>query len=244
MDTAVAFNSSTDSRSVGVSSTRVMSNGTVFLVHERGSRRRIKLEVCQPVTITSKEGLGWTTTFTSYLIQIDTNHYAFSLPYSEVRRRFSEFCWLHSKLAYHHPNKIVPPLPRKTFIYATKFNGNVIEQRCIGLGKFLQRVMRSSVFLSDAALHYFLQTNLSIKEIEEKLEAEIPVRSIPISQLNKPKKRPKFSRSISCSSSDSTSSERSVSSSDGDCEREPAAGEPDSDGSSIEIESCDSFPRS
>lgn len=30
--------------------------------------------------------------------------------------------------------------------------------------------MRSSVFLSDAALHYFLQSSLSIKEIEEKLE--------------------------------------------------------------------------
>jgi len=236
--------SSTDSQISGrVSSS---SNGTVYMVHERGSHRRIKLEVCEPVTITSKEGFGWTSTFTSYMIRLDTNHYAFSLPYSEVRRRFSEFAWLHSKLAYHHPNKVVPPLPSKTFIYATKFNGGVIEQRCLGLGKFLQRVMRSSVFLSDAALHYFLQTNLSIKEIEEKLAAEIPVRSIPISQLNKLKKRPKFSRSISCGSE--SASDRSIcssSSEDPDCEVGAAADEePDLDGSSIEIESCDSFARS
>jgi hypothetical protein len=51
----------------------------------------------------------------------------------------------------------------------TKFDPKVIEERRYGLGKFIQRVMRSSELLSDAALHLFLQSSLSVEEIEAKL---------------------------------------------------------------------------
>ena len=58
---------------------------------------------------------------------------------SEVRRRYSEFCWLRQKLCVHHPNKVVPPLPPKHFFNITNFNQKTINQRRYGLGKFLQR---------------------------------------------------------------------------------------------------------
>jgi len=139
----------------------------------KASGRWIRVEVVEPVTITTKEHIGWSSSFTSYLIRIETNHWAFSSQRSEVRRRYSEFCWLRSKLQYHHPNKIAPPLPPKRFFHVTKFDPKIIQERCLGLEKFLQRVMRSYVFLSDAALHLILQSDLSISEIEMKLNEEI-----------------------------------------------------------------------
>jgi len=132
-------------------------------------KRCIKVEVVEPVTITTRESLMRSTSFTSYHILIETDHWAFSFPYSDVRRRYSEFCWLRSKLQAHHPNKILPPLPPKRYFHMTKFDPKVIEERRYGLGKFIQRVMRSSELLSDAALHLFLQSSLSVEEIEAKL---------------------------------------------------------------------------
>jgi len=142
-------------------------------VTDRNSGRWIRVEVCEPVTITTKEHIGWTSSFTSYLIRIETNHWAFSSQRSEIRRRFSEFCWLRSKLQHHHPNKIAPPLPAKRFFHMTKFDPKIIQERCLGLEKFLQRVMRSYVFLSDAALHLMLQSDLTMEEMELKLHEEI-----------------------------------------------------------------------
>jgi len=142
-------------------------------VIDKHSKRYIRIEVIDPVTITTNEFLGLTRSFTSYLIKIETNHWAFSQQHSEVRRRFSEFCWLRSKLLYHHPTKDASPLPPKRYLRATKFDPKVIQERCNGLEIFLQRTLRSQLFLSDAALHLILQSDLTIQEIETKLHEEI-----------------------------------------------------------------------
>ncbi|OXA37928.1 vacuolar protein sorting-associated protein 5 [Folsomia candida] len=196
-------------------------NCTVFQVEEFGSKRWIRVEVIEPVTITAKNFLHLNTSFTTYLIRIETNHYAFSLPLSQVRRRYSEFCWLRNKLSHHHPNKVVPPLPAKHFFNMTNFNGNIINQRRYGLGKFLQRVFRSSVLLSDSALHLFLQTDLTTKEIDARVSEEqgssvgsdhsgannIPLTGLHSSSHNdghSQQKRPYLFRSVSLSTESSS----------------------------------------
>jgi len=143
---------------------------TMLGVYDKQLKRWIKIEIVEPVTITIRDSMGWKQTFTSYHIVIETNHWAFSLPCSDVRRRYSEFVWLREKLQSHHPHKILPPLPPKRFFHMTKFNADNIEERRFGLGKFLQRVMRSCELLSDAALHLFLQSDLTIPEMEQHLE--------------------------------------------------------------------------
>jgi len=142
-------------------------------VRDKKMKRFIKVELVEPITVTTKEHFAWSNSFTSYLVRIETNHWAFSLPFSEVRRRYSEFCWLKAKLKQHHPNKMVPPLPPRRFVHVTKFDPKVIEERRVGLAKFLQRTMRSDVLLSDAALHLFLQSNRTTEEIDKKLAEEM-----------------------------------------------------------------------
>jgi len=60
--------------------------------------------------------------------------------------------------------------------------------------------MRSSVFLSDSALHWFLQSNLSVEEIELNLAQQIPVRTLPLDEYNSPhlkRRNPYLARSTS-----------------------------------------------
>lgn len=176
-------------------------NPMALEVYDMNMKRSIKVEVIEPVTITAREST-WarSTSFTSYNILIETNHWAFNTPFSSVCRRFSEFVWLRSKLQAHHPNKLVPPLPKKR-IFSSR-NPQVIEERRFGLGKFLQRVMRSSELLSDAALHLFLQSDMDVMEIERKL-AENGVK--PGSQKAKgAPPRPYLLRSLSSGSSGSS----------------------------------------
>jgi len=67
---------------------------------------------------------------------------------------------------------VIPPLPPKHYFNIINFNQGIINQRRHGLGKFLQRVFRSTVLLSDSALHLFLQTNLTTKEIDARISEE------------------------------------------------------------------------
>jgi hypothetical protein len=76
--------------------------------------------------------------------------------------------------------------------------------------------MRSTELLSDSALHYFLQTDLSIKEIDDRISEDVPIKdrlpfpSSPMSITNTcgvSSVRPYLSRSTSSGSN----------SSDGDC---------------------------
>jgi len=76
--------------------------------------------------------------------------------------------------------------------------------------------MRSSELLSDSALHYFLQTDLTTREIDERISDEVPVKhripfpSSPVSissSYGVSEGRPYLSRSSS-SSSDGHGSDR------------------------------------
>jgi hypothetical protein len=107
--------------------------------------------------------------FTTYLVVIETNNRAFSLLKSCVRRRYSEFVWLRKRLANSFAEHKPPRLPPRRF-FGSRFQPEFIEVRMLGLQDFLLKVTSQSIFLSDSCLHLFLQTSLSLEDIEDCIE--------------------------------------------------------------------------
>ncbi|EDO34587.1 predicted protein, partial [Nematostella vectensis] len=107
--------------------------------------------------------------FTDYEILIWTNSTCFVSSKSCVRRRFSEFEWLRNILEQNGSISLQPPpLPHKRLL--GRFNQSFIKERQQELQDFLVRVLAVTSYLSEAALHLFLQTNLSINTIERILD--------------------------------------------------------------------------
>ncbi|KAI8778431.1 sorting nexin-10-like isoform X2 [Biomphalaria glabrata] len=104
--------------------------------------------------------------FTSYLICIKTNHPAFHLPMSAVRRRFSELVWLAKVLKANHQYVSFPTFPPKT-VWAERFNEVFINERMKLIENYLNELLVTDTVLSDAAFHLFLQTDLTKEEMEE-----------------------------------------------------------------------------
>lgn len=89
--------------------------------------------------------------YTDYeiIIKVNNFHFHFSIKtnishkfkkgLSLVRRRFSEFEWLRSWLVKTYKNEIViPELPSKFLIFRTRFDEEVIKERCKHLQFFIQ----------------------------------------------------------------------------------------------------------
>ncbi|KAJ7333627.1 phosphatidylinositol binding [Desmophyllum pertusum] len=113
--------------------------------------------------------------FVDYEIAIETSNKAFFRKCSSVRRRYSDFCWLRSKLSSTEINGFgrergIPCLPPKS--YFSRFNKEVIDSRQEGLQDFLKEIVKVNDFLSFAGLHLFLQTQLPIQEINGFLEGK------------------------------------------------------------------------
>lgn len=113
--------------------------------------------------------------FVDYEVTIETTNKAFFKKFSSVRRRFSEFCWLRTKLSSTEINgfgreRSIPCLPPKS--YFSRFDKDVINSRQEGLQDFLNEIVKVNDFLSFAGLHLFLQTQLPIQEINGFLEGK------------------------------------------------------------------------
>lgn len=68
-----------------------------------------------------------------------------------VRRRFSDFEWLHSVLCARYVGMLVPSLPEKNVLKSDAF----IQSRIRGLNLFLASVMQSPYLRSDEAVASF-----------------------------------------------------------------------------------------
>lgn len=110
--------------------------------------------------------------YTSYAISLKTNDPCFTQSYSQTRRRYSEFLNLRSLLASHYPTIKPPALPPKNYFH--RFSDALIEERKVGLQKFLEQVLSIPVYLSDKSLHLFLQTSCSMNQIGEECIGDIP----------------------------------------------------------------------
>lgn len=107
--------------------------------------------------------------YTDYEVHVKTNHPEFAIKESQVRRRYSEFVWLKNRLGINDVMmSTAPSLPGKR--YFGRFKDPFLLQRQFGLQSFMNNVVEVNPFLSDPALHLFLQTDLLVEQMERYLE--------------------------------------------------------------------------
>ncbi|KAK2494288.1 hypothetical protein MC885_010818 [Smutsia gigantea] len=111
--------------------------------------------------------------YVDYKIFLHTNSKAFTAKTSCVRRRYREFVWLRKQLQRNAGLVPVPELPGKSTFFGS--SDEFIEKRRQGLQHFLEKVLQSVVLLSDSQLHLFLQSQLSVPEIEACVEGRSPM---------------------------------------------------------------------
>ena len=112
--------------------------------------------------------------YTDFEICIKTTNIAFIIPQSYVRRRYSDFVWLRSWLAKNNGdfmNKEMPKLPPKKLV--NRFDHEFLKDRMSGLQTFLRSVILHNVFLSDKALHLFLQSGIPVNQINDYLLGKV-----------------------------------------------------------------------
>ncbi|MED6280183.1 hypothetical protein CHARACLAT_008145, partial [Characodon lateralis] len=110
--------------------------------------------------------------YVDYKIFLHTNSKAFTAKTSCVRRRYSEFEWLKKKLQKNAGLVPVPDLPGKSFFFFN--NEDFLEKRRRGLQAFLDKVLHTTVCLSDSQLHLFLQTQLPVGHIQDCVQGLTP----------------------------------------------------------------------
>ena len=107
--------------------------------------------------------------YASYLIKTDRG--------GSVRRRFSDFQWLHSRLRTEFPGAIVPFLPQSRALKAsTKFSPEFVEARRRDLQTFLQAVVDHQELARAPSMSPFM-TDVFGSDFEEgkkKVEARNP----------------------------------------------------------------------
>ncbi|XP_023154396.2 sorting nexin-11 [Amphiprion ocellaris] len=110
--------------------------------------------------------------YVDYKIFLHTNSKAFTAKTSCVRRRYSEFVWLRKKLQKNAGLVPVPDLPGKSLFSFS--NEDFLERRRKGLQVFLDKVVHTTVCLSDSQLHLFLQTQLPVGHIQDCVQGHTP----------------------------------------------------------------------
>ncbi|KFQ88259.1 Sorting nexin-11, partial [Phoenicopterus ruber ruber] len=111
--------------------------------------------------------------YVDYKIFLHTNSKAFTAKTSCVRRRYREFVWLRRQLQKNAGLVPVPELPGKSAFFVGSTD-EFIEKRRQGLQQFLEKVVQNVVLLSDSRLHLFLQSQLSVPEIEACVQGQGP----------------------------------------------------------------------
>ncbi|XP_019403919.1 PREDICTED: sorting nexin-11 isoform X2 [Crocodylus porosus] len=112
--------------------------------------------------------------YVDYKIFLHTNSKAFTAKTSCVRRRYREFVWLRKQLQKNAGLVPVPELPGKSTFFVGSTD-EFIEKRRRGLQQFLEKVVQNVVLLSDSQLHLFLQSQLSVPEIEACMQGQGPL---------------------------------------------------------------------
>uniref|UniRef100_A0A8C5USW9 Sorting nexin-2 n=1 Tax=Microcebus murinus TaxID=30608 RepID=A0A8C5USW9_MICMU len=107
--------------------------------------------------------------YMAYRVTTKTSLSMFSKSEFSVKRRFSDFLGLHSKLAskYLHVGYIVPPAPEKSIVGMTKVkvgkedssSTEFVEKRRAALERYLQRTVKHPILLQDPDLRQFLESS-------------------------------------------------------------------------------------
>uniref|UniRef100_A0A674K6Q5 Sorting nexin-2 n=2 Tax=Terrapene triunguis TaxID=2587831 RepID=A0A674K6Q5_9SAUR len=107
--------------------------------------------------------------YMAYRVTTKTSLSMFHKNEFSVKRRFSDFLGLHSKLAtkYLHIGYIVPPAPEKSIVGMTKVkvgkedssSTEFVEKRRAALERYLQRTVKHPTLLQDPDLRQFLESS-------------------------------------------------------------------------------------
>ncbi|ORZ33283.1 hypothetical protein BCR44DRAFT_1438670, partial [Catenaria anguillulae PL171] len=117
--------------------------------------RRSPYEVS--VTDPHKHGEGFKEAHVSYLIT--TRDVLHQNATHSVRRRFTDFVWLHDTLVVEYPAVIVCPLPGKhrlEYITGDRFSAEFVDRRRVSLQRFLSRITRHPLLQKSSSLRRFL----------------------------------------------------------------------------------------
>ncbi|KAG1668788.1 Sorting nexin-30 [Nymphon striatum] len=95
--------------------------------------------------------------YITFRICTKTNRPDFDNHEFSVRRRYSDFLWLRSRLEAQHPTHLIPPLPEKhSFNRLSRFTPNFIKARMNALNKFLLRITDHPVLSFSDNLKVFI----------------------------------------------------------------------------------------
>uniref|UniRef100_A0A0D6QV86 PX domain-containing protein n=1 Tax=Araucaria cunninghamii TaxID=56994 RepID=A0A0D6QV86_ARACU len=112
------------------------------------------------ITVTDpvKQGTG-VQTHVTYRIVTKTNMLGYQATDLIVIRRYSDFVWLHERLAEKNKGIFIPPLPEKSAVEKFRFSAEFIELRRRGLDVFINRIASHPQLRQSEDLKFFLQAN-------------------------------------------------------------------------------------
>nr|TKW17863.1 hypothetical protein SEVIR_5G396200v2 [Setaria viridis] len=102
--------------------------------------------------------------YISYRVFTKTNLPEFEGPEKIVIRRYSDFEWLHDRLAERYKGIFIPPLPEKNAVEKFRFSKEFIELRRQALDLFINRIASHPELKQSEVLRVFLQAD------EEKMD--------------------------------------------------------------------------
>ncbi|XP_064495920.1 sorting nexin-2-like isoform X3 [Pseudopipra pipra] len=147
-------------------SCQMMIEKTSLLIEEEANGDLLDIEI--NVSDPEKVGDGMNA-YMAYRVTTKTSLSIFHKNEFSVKRRFSDFLGLHSKLAmkYIHIGYIVPPAPEKSIVGMTKVkvgkedssSAEFIEKRRAALERYLQRTVKHPTLLQDPDLRLFLESS-------------------------------------------------------------------------------------
>jgi len=128
----------------------------------------LKVSVTDPV----KMGNG-VQAYVSYRVITKTNMPEYRGPEKIVIRRYSDFVWLHERLAERNKGIFIPPLPEKNAVEKFRFSAEFIELRRRGLDVFINRIASHPQLQHSEDLKHFLQAEEEAMERVRSLETSI-----------------------------------------------------------------------
>ncbi|MGH0182713.1 UNVERIFIED_CONTAM: hypothetical protein FKN15_014517, partial [Acipenser sinensis] len=118
--------------------------------------------------------------YMAYKVTTKTSLTIFNENEFSVKRRFSDFLGLHSKLAtkYMHIGYIVPPAPEKSIVGMTKVkvgkedssSTEFVEKRRAALERYLERTVKHPTLLHDPDVMQFLESSEWFEEKQQQFE--------------------------------------------------------------------------
>ncbi|XP_020593764.1 LOW QUALITY PROTEIN: sorting nexin 1 [Phalaenopsis equestris] len=97
--------------------------------------------------------------YISYRVMTKTNMPEYQGQEKIVIRRYSDFVWLHDRLAEKFKGIFIPPLPEKSAVEKFRFSAEFIDMRRQALDVFINRVASHAVLKQSEDLRIFLQDN-------------------------------------------------------------------------------------